>query len=166
MRPGTSWQHRDSLLVVWVARNSPDGLLHGGGSSMERLIGASPCKPVRCPARGSKSSVETRGNSGMGCQGRAMARGDRRRGGVLSGRSGSLGASMILCGGWCLRQCSMERTGVPEGDCNDAWSGGSTSRRRAVVAPVVIQEQCGKMGMEKGGRNEEGKTKPASTSRV
>jgi hypothetical protein len=31
---------------------------------------------------------------------------------------------------------------------------------------VVIEEQSGKMGMEKGGRNEEGKMKPASASRV
>jgi hypothetical protein len=56
-------------LVVWEARNSPDGLLHGGGSSVEGLIGASPCKTVRCPTRGLRRSMETRGNSGMGCRG-------------------------------------------------------------------------------------------------
>jgi hypothetical protein len=60
--------------------DSPDGLLHGGGSLVEMLISASPCKPVRCPACGSKSSMETRGNTGTGCWGRDMARGDRRRG--------------------------------------------------------------------------------------
>jgi hypothetical protein len=61
----------------------------------------------------------------------------------------------------------MERTGVPEGDCNDAWSDSSPSQwRRAVAALVVIEEYSGKMGMEKGGRNEEGNTKPASASIV
>jgi hypothetical protein len=96
-----------------------------------------------------------------------MAGGDRRRGGILGGRCGSLGASMTLCDGRCLRQCGMERTGLPEGDRNGAWSGGSPSRRRRMVAAlVVIEEQSGKMGMEKGGHNEEGKTKPASASRV
>jgi hypothetical protein len=49
-----------------------------------------------------------------------------------------------------LRQCDMERTRVPEGDCNDTWSGGNPSRRWcAVVALVVIEEQSDKMGMEK-----------------
>jgi hypothetical protein len=156
--------------VVWEARNSLDGPLHGGGSSVERLIGASPCKPVRCPTRGSKSSVETRGNSGTGSRGRAVAGGDRRRGGILGGRCGSLGASTTIRGGRCLRKCSMERTGgggVPEGDYNGAWSGGNPSQRRRTLAVLVaIEELSDKMGMEKGGRNEEGKTKPASASRV
>jgi hypothetical protein len=35
-----------------------------------------------------------------------------------------------------------------------------------VVALVAIEEQSSKMGMEKGGHNKEGNTKPASASRV
>jgi hypothetical protein len=60
----------------------------------------------------------------MGCQGRAVAvavaGGDRRWGGVLGGRCGGVVTSMTLRGGRCLRQCGLERTGVPEGDCNVA----------------------------------------------
>jgi hypothetical protein len=82
-------------------------------------------------------------------------------GGVLGGSCGSLGASMTLSGGRCLRQCGMERMGVPEGDCDDAWSGGSPSRQWHMVAALVaIEEQNGKMGWkreaQRGGKNETG----------
>jgi hypothetical protein len=72
-------------------------------------------------------------------------------GGTLGGRCGSLGASTTIRGRRCLRQCGTEWTGLPEGDCNGAWSGDSPSQQwRAVAAMVAIEEQSRKMGMEKG----------------
>jgi hypothetical protein len=153
---GRDQEQADSIGIHFWWFGKP-GTHQTGHSTVERLIDASPCKPVRCPARGSKSSVETRGNSGTGCRGRAVAGGDRRRGGILDGRYGSLRASMTLRGGRCLRQCGLERTRVPEGDYNGAWSCGSPSQRQhAVVALVAIEEQSGKMGWKREGAKRRG----------
>jgi hypothetical protein len=59
--PGTSWQHMDSLLVVWEANNSPDG----PNPQRRQLSGeAHQCQPVQASEMPCSRVEEQRGDEG------------------------------------------------------------------------------------------------------